>query len=251
MIIPYDRKWPRILDFLTPLGLQTAVDAELELYYCEAVVSMQREKIPSEPIKTDLGVIKIDTTSRDRVVWESGSPEPMNEVAPKQKEILNNIADNLGMEIPDIVIKRRGAVEKIPRTLEYIEAFGGVNDIFYQQTAHGNYTHMLRNRLGLPLSNPHRIIKGELLVHEIVKSPRDPVFRRMRSVLKTDWVKTDVSGYSALGRVNVFRLEKELCADKWWQDIGLVHPVETRVNSDLFEGNIYRLLKRTEEIIAV
>jgi len=248
MITPYDRKWPRKLDFLTPLGLQVAVDKNLELYYCVATVSMQRSRIPSEPIKTDLGVISIDTTSSDRVIWESGSPEPSNDVAPTQKEILDTIVSNLGMEIPDIIVKRRGAVEKIPKSLEDLEQFGGVEDVFYQQTAHGNYTPMLRKRLDLPLSNPYRFIKADLLTYGVVKSPRDPVFKRIRSILKTDWLQTDVSGYSALGRVNVFQLEKELCADKWWQDIGLVHPVETRVNSDLFEGNIYRLFKRGELI---
>jgi hypothetical protein len=72
----------------------------------------------------------------------------------------------------------------------------------------------------------------------------------MRSILKTDWVKTDVSGYSGLGRTGILQLEKGLCEEKWWQDIGLVHPVEVRVNGDLFEGNIYRLMKRGD-VIAV
>ena len=59
---PYPREWPRILDLLPPLGLQVTLDKDLELYWCQATVSMQRGKIPAKPIKTDLGVIKIDTT---------------------------------------------------------------------------------------------------------------------------------------------------------------------------------------------
>lgn len=250
MIRPYPQKWPRVLDFLTPLGLQAALDKNLELYHCQAVVSMQRSKIPSEPIKTDLGVINIDTTSRDRVVWESGSPEPKNEVTPTQKEILNNIADNLSIDFPDIAIKRRGVVEKVPKSLDYLEAFEGAENIFYQQTAYGNYTHLLRNKLGLPLRNPYRFMKGELLAHRIVKSSRDPVFKRIRSTLKTNWVKTDVSGYSTLGKINIFQLGKALATKKWWQDIGLVHPVEAQIDHSVFEGNIYRLWKR-KQIIAV
>lgn len=248
MIKPYPREWPRVLDFLPPLGLQVALDKDLELYYCVARVSIQKQKMPLRPVETELGVnISVDNTSGNTVVAKYGTPTPTTD-APTQKELLENVVENVPVDFPDIVIKKRGVVEKIPKILEDHESFQGVEDIFYQQTSRGNYTRMLRRAFHLPIQNPFYFVKGPLLEHKIIKSPRDPIFRKIRSTLKTEWVKTDVSGYLEFGRTGVFDLGKALSGKKWWQDIGLVHPIEARINSSLYKGNIYLLWKRRELI---
>ena len=104
------------------------------------------------------------------------------------------ITDNLSIEIPDIIIKKRGIVQKLPRSFVDLEPFQGVENVFYQQTAVGSRPHLLRKTIGLPLSNPYRFIKADLLTREIITSPRDPVLKKIRSILKTDWMYADILG---------------------------------------------------------
>jgi len=251
----YDPEWPRNLDFLPLLGLQYVLDDDLKLYHCRTEVSVQEGRLPPKDFKTEFGTIKIDTTTRTKITYEFGRPESKNGIVLSPKEILDDVSSDLPVayvgRFPDVIIKRRGVVEKIPKSLEDEKPFQGSEDVFYLQTAYGNWTHKMRGMTGLPLSNPHNFIKADLLRHSIIKSPSDVIFRKLRSILKTNWMRTDATGYDELGRKNIFLLDKRLSGNKWWQDIGLPHPIESRIDHRLLQGNIYRLLKRRGELIIV
>ena len=247
MIRDYPLSWPRKLDLLPLLGLQTAVDENLELYYCEVAASVQEGKRPSREIKTEYGTIKAQPETRNKILYEKGIPDPRNGIEPvPQRELLKDITENLpivllpGTEIPDVVLNERGVVEGVPKQVEDVKQIQGSEYVFSHQTACGIRTNWVRRTFGIHgLANPYDLIKSDLLYYNIIKSPK-PIQLKLRSTLKTRWISTDTVGWSSLGGDGVLRLEQALSGDKWWQDIGVPTPFQV----DGIQGQIYHLLKR-------
>ena len=249
IIEPFSPKWPRTLDFLSPLRLQTKLDPKLDLYCYDGSVSISANanirKLSKIATTTELGV-KIDQmqTSADKIRVHFGDVLPNTDDLRTQHEILNDVEDTVPIDIPDVVTHMRGAVEKMPKGLEEIEAFQGSEYAFYEQESKGNYTQKLRTMLNMPeLRNPHAFIKGDLLKFGAIKSLKDPLMRRMRGIQKTNWVITDDKGYFELGP-DILELEKALCKDKWWQDLGIVKKFSGDVEGRIFDGQVYWLAKR-------
>lgn len=247
MIKDYPLGWPRKLDFLPLLGLQTAVDENLELYYCEAAASIQEGKRPRREVKTEYGTIVAHPESRNMIVYEKGVPDPRDGIEPiPQRELLEDITENLpivllpGTEIPDVVVRERGVVEKVPKQVEDLESIQGSEYVFSRHTARGNRIGWVRRTFGIHgLANPYNLIKADLLNYDIIRSPK-PIKLKLRSTLKSRWICTDTVGWSSLGGAGVLRLEQALSRDKWWQDIGMPTPFQV----DGMQGQIYQLLKR-------
>jgi len=253
MIKPYPETWHRKLDFMPPMGLQVAAGAaDLELYYCHTRVTIQEPSIPRMPreARTEYGTIKVNPMFRNAVDYEMGNPYPRNGISPiPQKEILGDIIDGLGSavrvigDMPDVVIKSRGAVEKIPKAVEDLPAFQGAENVFYYQKAYANFIHKVRRALGIrSIENPYRFMKADLLRYKILTSTHDPVLKKLRSTLKTEYVLTDTSGWSELGDPNILALERARL--RWWTDIGEPTPFRIPVNHMGVQGQIYRLLRR-------
>ena len=253
MIKPYPENWHRRLDFMPPMGLQVAAGAaDLELYWCHVGVSVQETSIPRVPQKaqTEFGTIKVNPAFRNIVDYEMGSLNPRDDVSPiPQKEILTDIVNGLGGavrimgNIPDVVIKSRGAVEKIPKDVEDLPAFQGSENVFYFQNSYANFIHKVRRSLGTrDIENPYRFMKADLLRYHILTSTNDPVLKKLRSTLKTEYVITDASGWSDLGDANILALEQARM--KWWTDIGQPTPFQIPMDHTGVQGQIYRLLRR-------
>jgi len=190
IIDPYPPQWPRTLDFLSPLRLQTKVDPKLELYCFDGEVSFSAgastRELSKIPETTELGV-KIDRTlsSANRIRVHFGDVLPNTDELRSQSEILKDVEDSSEIEVPDIVTKMRGAVEKIPPGLEEVESVQGSEYVFYEEGNRGNRTKSLRTMLNMQeLRNPHEFIKGDLLKFGAVKSLKDPSVRRMRGIQK-------------------------------------------------------------------
>lgn len=255
MIRDYPLEWPRKLDFLPMLSLQTAVDENLELYYCEARASVQEGKEPRREVKTEYGSIKADPIRRNMIIYEKGIPDPRDGTEPvPQGELLRDFTERFPVdtlpntEIPDVVIGERGVVERFPKALEDVEQLQPSEYVFDYQTARGNLYHRVRRALGIRgLANPYDIIKSKLLYYDIIKSPR-PIQLKIRSTLKTRWVCTDAMGWSSIGPENMLNLELTLSKDKWWTDIGVPTAFQIPVNSGI-RGQIYQLLKEKRLVV--
>ena len=247
IIEPYPSKWPRMLDFITPLTLQVAIDPSLDMYHYEGVVSVPADvTLPSKQSKTtELGtMISTVPNASNKIKVDFGRVSPNVDDVRSQKEIINDIKDNVPVEIPDVVTKMRGSVEKIPKECEKIEALQGSEYVFHEQIDKGNFTQRLREIFpDMPLRNPHEFMKGDLLTQGIINNLKDPLLRRMRGILKTNWVITDDQGYFELGE-NVFELLKGMCRNKWWQDIGMVKEFSVDLPENVFKGQLYWLTKR-------
>lgn len=218
---------------------------------------MKETSIPSigRELKTEFGRMKVSPIVRNRVDYRMGNPNPRNGVYPvPQREILEDIMNSLGGavnivgDMPDVVIDSRGVVEKIPRKIEELPAFQGSEYVFYHQKAYGNFYRMARRALRIRFANPYYFIKADLMERHILKTGREPVLKKLRSILKTEWVITDAQGYLNLGPSNIMRLERELIRRRWWTDIGEPTPFQVPVNSGI-RGQIYRLQRRNCIII--
>jgi len=255
MFESYPVNWHRKLDFLPPLGLQVAVgEADLELYYCYASVSIQEAEAPRIPreARTAFGTLKVSPTFRNQVDYVMGRDNPRNGINPvSQREILYDITNNIGGavrilgNVPDVEIKSRGVVEKIPRELESLSPFQGSEDVYYHQDAYGNFIHRMRRATGIyALENPYRFMKNDLILSGIVRTANDPVLRKIRSTLKTQWVITDASGWSDLGDTGILTLEQSLLQKRWYADIGRPTGFQIPYDSMQAQGQVYRLLRR-------
>lgn len=243
-IEPYPITWERRLDFLPPLGLQVALDPKLHLYYCKASVSIQKDKLPSTDVKTPLkGKITINPNNTNEIIYEQGNPNPRAELTKiPQKELLEDIRAKIDIEIPDIVIHQRGVIEKVPDDLRKIEALDDSEYILRQERGSGNRNQKLRKTLGVDLVNPYPYIKADLFTRKILTKWNDPVLKRIRSALKTDWIVTDVKGY--------LEIQKEIplldatSLKHWWQDIGIPTPFKGNVDHTLINGQVFWMKKR-------
>lgn len=238
---------------MPPMGLQVAAGAaNLELYYCWTHVTIEEPSVPRVPREaaTEFGTIKVNPMFRNVVDYEMGSLNPRDGISPvPQKEILTDIVNGLGGavrimgNIPDVVIRSRGAVEQIPKDVEGLPAFQGAENLFYFQNAYANFIHKVRRSLGIrSIENPYRFMKADLLRYHILTSTNDPVLKKLRSTLKTEYVVTDAAGWSELGDAGILALERARM--KWWTDIGQPTTFQIPMDHTGIEGQIYRLLRR-------
>lgn len=251
MIKPFPPFWPRNLDLVTPLSLQRALDPDLKLFYCVGHVSVPLERVSPrrEPIKTELGgIIERDTVHRGMTKVTYGAPRRTGVELPQDEILEDVITYTVPKEVPEVVLGARGVREKIPKAFEDIEVFHGSDEVFYMQTSKGNRTRSLRRMLQLPLSNPYYMAKEGLILHGFIK-PYDFRLRRMRSILRTDWIATETKGWREL-EAHHLPLQRTLCSDKWWQDTAIPHPISSRIDSRLVKALVYLLDKR-DELIAI
>lgn len=256
MIKPYPSDWHRGLDFLPPLGLQVVVgDKDLELYHCATSVSVKATEMPrmKNEAKTEFGSIKVSPVFRNQIDYVMGSADPRNSPNPiSQREIYSDIYNNLGgamnflgeMNIADVIIKSRGVVERIPKEVESDKEFQGSEYMFYEQNAYGNFPHKVREALGLMVANPYRFMKADLMEGGVISNGNDPVLKKLRSTLKTEYIVTDTGGWMSLGDKAILKAELASKARKWWADIGKPTPFSIPFNHKGVEGQVFSLLRR-------
>lgn len=254
---PYPADLARGFDLVPILGLQEAIGAgELKLYYFRARVSYQRKRLPSEVRRTGKlgeGRIKIIGGEIHHIEYDIGSRIPSNSDVRPQKEILSQIADGLGLERREealgINIKERIIMHKIkdlPKKLQNLEAFQGYEDLDHLQEAVGDYTEVVNKSLRLPsgfLTYLPAVIREELVSNNIVDQD-DKVLGKIRSVLRTDYIKPLEGTWGSIGH-HMLDLHKELIAPYWWQDVG--DPSVVRFENGFtrrINAQIYQLLKR-------
>jgi len=229
------------------MSLQIAVGEErLSLFYFKGYVSTQ-SVIARGTVPTEFGILKTVPTRRDVLEYEMGSPGPRSGIEVPQREIFDDILDNTGASVPDVVIKCRGVIEPIPREVEDLKLLQGSGYVFYMQRGYGSFPHLIRKRIGIPVENPYYHIRYDLIEKGIILTRSDPRLKRIRSVLKTEWLVTDNLGWLDLGDPGILSLELALTRRKWWTDVG--KPI--RILPPTFRSNtIYRLLRR-DIVIAV
>ncbi len=263
MIVDYPQEWPRSIDFVPLLGIQSVLDKEMLLYRCglEVSVAKSEKMAKSEMRKTEYGMLRADSIDRTKMRYDFGNREKKSpdEISLPMREILDDV--NAGANVvyagkfPDIIIKDRGVIEKIPRTLEEKVIFQGVDRACYLQEATGNFTKKLRRMTGLPFFDFYEPTKTDLITKLGLK-PNDAIFkkRKLRSALKTKHIYTDAisgnqRGYDALGYDGVYSLEQELVKNKWWQDLGIANQMEARYDHTVMNGTVYRLMKKEKLIV--
>jgi hypothetical protein len=82
--------------------------------------------------------------------------------------------------------------------------------LIYFQTSHGNFTKKFRRALGVRiLSDPFYLIREDLWTYGILPAGRfHPIFRKMRSMLRTYTVWTDATGWWSIDRDGIEAIER-------------------------------------------
>jgi len=252
---PYPPEWPRRLDFVTPLGLQLSCGArDLELYHIVAETSVEAGiKPPSEDIPTEYGVLKVLPQPRDKLVYVKNTTlDPTDRGSRRlvsQKEILEDIVKAYNIkyvgDFPDIVIKDRGAVEKIPKAVEDLTELQGSDEIFCHQTSHGNFAKKYRRVLGVRiLEDPYYFTRADLWTHRILPPGiHHPILKKLRSVLRTNTLWTDAAGWGGLGKDTITAIEKACIGRLVNLDLGMPARLVGAVDGASISGQVYHLLK--------
>lgn len=258
---PYPSDWPRRIDFLTPLGLQISAKAgDLELFHCIATTTVKAGITPpSEEVPTEYGKLVKHPEYRDKLVYVKNTTlDPLRKddrALASQVDILKDIAEAYSIsyvgEFPDIIIQERGVIEKIPKAVESLPEFQGSEDLIYYQKATGNFTRKYRAALGIQrLADPFYFTRGDLWKHGIIPAgvKNHPIFKKIRSILRTFTVYTDANGWGGLGKDGITSVEKECVGRLFNLDLGLPTRIEGSVDSTSLSGQIYHLLKRDRYI---
>lgn len=245
----FDPWMVRNVDFVPVLSLQAGIDKGQELYYLKGIFSEMKSSI-EEPIETELGgMIKPMTTTGHGAEIKYGNINPEMEYRLTPKEILRDIE---GYEILDMVIHRKGTIHKIPRSIEDMEQIGGSDYLYHQQSSVGNRDKKIRRLTGIPVISPYRTIESELLVHrKIFRRPKviHSGLRKIRSVLKTDWIlPSDTMGWENL-RHALLPVERAIrgkqqgktMGKNWWQDTAMPHTISGRIDSRIINVRICQL----------
>lgn len=245
------------------MSLQDALSPKEELYFLKCRVS---ESIPTpssakKETETDLGVkIKIDTHTGFLISCEYGSKDPDDEWRASQKEIFEDIRSHGGVD--DVVILSRGSVHKIPEEVENCNSLQGADEIYQRETARGNRTRKYRRTFNMYLNNPYRMIKADLLDHSIIKYSNDPVLKKMRSILVTDYIlPSNEKGYLDLydeGRDPeknpygmLLKTERCLRGRKFWKDTGIPKYGISNIDGTRLDVKIYSLDSRPMYFIGI
>lgn len=261
-IKPFPDDFPRNFDFCTPMSLQDALSPEEELYSLKCKVS---ESIPTpssakREIETDLGVkIKTDARTGFLTSCEYGSKDPDGGWRVSQKEIFEDIRSHGGVD--DVVMLSRGSVHKIPEEVEDCNSFQGADEIYQQETARGNRTRKYKRTFNMYLNNPYRIIKADLLDHSIIKYSNDPVLKKMRSILVTDYIlPSNEKGYLDLYYEDrdsenpygiLLKTERCLRERKFWKDTGIPKYGISNIDGTRLDVKIYSLDSRPMYFIGI
>jgi len=252
----YPPKFPRSIDLIDKLGLQVAVGAgDLKVQFLLGEVSWQTRKVKPE-IKEGLlseSRIKLKPISRNQAEYIFGSLEPANSLIVKQKDILKDITEGLGLEPSEalaVSIKERVSIREVnelPRELQEFEHLQGANDLYHYESYTSDHTGIITRSFRLPkgfLRSLPRVIRNELVENDIVRRT-DPILRRIRSVLRTEWILPDTGeGWNALLPV-MKPLHISLANPYWWQDVGIPH--DMIMNGGLIKPlnvQVYKLHRR-------
>jgi hypothetical protein len=268
-INPYDLNQPRQVDLLTPLGLQVnSGSGDLELWQCEATTTVKADiQRPLNDIKAgENGVLRRDPYDRDKLRYiqnrqlEEGSHlDPRNNKDREiktQREIVDDIVNaysvNYEGDFPDIVLQSRAVYvrsQNLPRSVLDLPAFDGADGYLYVQDSSGNYAHVFRKWLNIPLANPYYIMRGELWDKGVIPmGVRHPVLRKIAGVLQTRNACTEVVPWGNLDDSTIKAIERSLIGKRWHQD--LAHPIKMDWNASTVvgQGQIYHLEKREVDI---
>ena len=165
------------------------------------------------------------------------------------EEVIENVKDLTGLPelTPELVIKERGIIKELPKSLEDVKAVQGIDNFYLHESACGYNTRLISSVLGVRFFKPFLAMKSQLISKKILK-PWEIDLRRMKSILPTCWLTGDDKGYEYFVRTGTLQPTLEaLCEDRFHQDTALF---QIRIDGIPVNNRIY-LLKKHDELIAI
>lgn len=243
--------WPILIDMLPPMAMQSTLDPRQELFSLDAIIIEHSGAIATDTrVTSDLGIrVTASQSAPNKACVSWGSTDPFDEERATQREVFTEIQDQLALE--DVVIQKRGCVHPVPGAFSDQPSLQTADEMYFMQKGYANRARSLRRNLRLQLDNPYHIIKGELMSRGYVNVGNDPLLRRIRSVIGTEWILPDNNtGYEPL--LPIARpLQLHVAGTKFWQDTAVPHLIAGDINSDRMEAVLYRLSRRSGKVIGL
>ncbi|MHA1401804.1 MAG: hypothetical protein ACTSQE_15745 [Candidatus Heimdallarchaeaceae archaeon] len=238
-----DIRWNINVDFLPPLSIQAELDAKQEIYQLSAHISELTGRRVDTGVFSDLKFeIKTMPSTFNFFEINWGSEDPEDYTRTTQEELWNEVISQV--EIPDAIIKRRGVIHQVPDCLDHISPLQDADYLYDFQKGYGNRARALRDRLRVRVANPYNIIKADLLQHGIVHTGSDPLLKRIRSLLGTEYLlPSNNKGYDVLFP-HQLEILRTLRGTKFWQDTAIPGRVVGDIDSSRMEAVLYKLDSR-------
>lgn len=189
---PFPREFHTRVDLPTPMSVQTLpqIAPDLKVYFLKTTVSFQatkskKPKVPRKPIKTKTGELDPRARTSRYSIPHIVSTNPSQRVF-TQKDVFEDIISSgisSGFKIPDTVICERCSVVKLPKMLEDIALFDGVDQLLLHENKCSFYTRWIGQHYNLRMKSPARIVRNILAQRNIMRYTDFPI-KRMRSVLQ-------------------------------------------------------------------
>lgn len=234
-IKPYPAEVERAIDPADKLGLQELLGAgSFQVLYLRGRVSFQKEKTKPDVREGKLPESKIiiRKIAPNIVEYKFGSVDPKDSVIKPQSEVLDDIASGLGLDklqALNVSIKERLLLHKtkhLPKELQENELIAASEDLHHYQSSAGDFTEIVSRSLRLPygfLRSPRVHIRNELITKGLVKK-EDPILPRIKSVLRTYTLESDVASTQELLPI-MGSIHKSLTRPFWWQDVAVPTPI--------------------------
>ena len=271
---PYPMEFPRILDFINIMSLQSQVDPMQEVFSFAGNVSVKMGKIDAKEViqdKDHLITIRQSPSNRLHSAVKYGNMD--NTTLTTQKELWEEVQEMVGLEpetttVPELSIRMRGMRSPVPKLLMDEPRLDGMDSIYQIQGSRGNYVKSYRERFGLyQLSNPTSMIRNELTERGLWTG-QDA--RRLSSILRTESIIAGSDDtFERKGWEDLFQmptsivrslrphrfpplagqLNRELAAGKWHQDVGIPSKLTGRIDSLKMQAVVYLLAKRHKVVV--
>ena len=240
-------KFPRMLDFIPSLNIQSMLDPDLSICALKASFSMSFKGIlakgimkenayigpsgaPTQPGMFAWPVTRRDMKGKKRLLYSWSDRPP--------KELLDFVRDESGGAY-DVAIKRLAIKCKLPKSLEDNKLFDGTESLMFFLSGRGNHPRRYSRMLGLPFWNPYRHFANALITENIVRKG-DKSLRMIRSTLMIDNLVTDdgkgwgefISEVDKRHRFSkTLLMAQSLPSEKWWRDMAYSSQTTTFINT--------------------
>jgi len=251
---PFPLLFPTTFDLMPLMSFQQAQDPRLEVCQLFGSVSISLGSTKNVLKSKEHDIIYIQKKGSPRVTevkYDSGHPKD----TVTQKNLWNQVLDDLGAEFSELNIETRVPVMKIPSQLNL-----GMDSLLLVQSKTGNFTKSLRKRFNLiGIRNPYRIMKYELQEKGLWQKEYN---HKLRGVLKTinlaGFTSQKIKSWTNFFQIpeghrfppEVNTLNDTLIHSKWWQDNGIPVRMLGAVNSNEIEAVVYMLKRRRVVITA-
>lgn len=234
--------YSKFVDFIPIIGLQAKIDPHLELCDIEFRMSKQESKKIIEVEDTEFLNGSGKYTSTGHYKYKMKDDNAFGEVPITQRELDEDIKDNLGVEFVDAIIEKRTIIKPIQSMLYDITELDGFDYVIVEQVKKGNHVKRIKEVTGIPLTDPREEMRKKLINEGLIYFENQHLLLKLRSNQVSKRIYLD-SADDVLSSKNANYLVSKELADTWCKDAATLTSLWSYHNLREYKGTVYRLDK--------